>query len=133
MPELRRMYLEKKGGTDDDFEIIYISLNCDESTTSFPSSIREMPWLVHSFVPHFAVSLSKKVFEFPRVFPAIAAFGRDGHLVTKESNLAFKKGWNSKYPFIKAEMDDEVRWELVDMHNWDLERLFFPTIFSPES
>lgn len=91
LPELKRMYLEKKGETYDDFEIIYISLDCDESTTSFPSSIREMPWLVHSFVPHFAVSLSEKVFEFPPVLPAIAAFGRDGHLVTKECNLAFKK------------------------------------------
>ncbi|KAL6539798.1 hypothetical protein OROHE_011569 [Orobanche hederae] len=126
LPQLRRMYLEKKGGKGDDFKIIYISLDCDESTTSFPSSIREMPWLVHSFIPHFAVSLSEKVFEFPPVLPAIAAFGRDGHLETKESNLAFKKGWNSNYPFIQAEMDDEVRWELVDMHDWDLERLFFP-------
>lgn len=133
LPELRRMYCEKKEGTDDDFEIIYISLDCDESITSFSACIQEMPWLVHAFIPHFSYSLSKKVFQRPPVLPAIAAFRRDGYLDTKESNLAFKKeGWSSKYPFIQDNMDEEVRWELVDKHRWDLERLFFRTDYSPE-
>lgn len=114
------MYLEKKG-TEDDFEIIYISLDCDESPSSFLLSIQEMPWLVHSYVPDFAASLAKMVFELPFQLPAIAAFGPDEHLLTKESNLAFKKEWNSMYPFIEADMCKEVHRKLQIEHNWDLD------------
>lgn len=122
MPALKRMYLEKKG-TRDDFEIIYISLDCDESPSSFPMSIQEMPWLVHSYVPDFSIFLVYKVFKLPFDIPAIAVFGPNGHLETKESNLAFKKEWNSKYPFIEADMDKEVHMELQNRHKWDLDIL----------
>lgn len=91
-----------------------------------------MPWLVHAFVPQFSVYLSKRVFELPPRLPAIAAFGRDGYLETKESNLAVKKSWNSEYPFIQADMGVAVHKELIDMHGWDLEDLFFPQLWSEE-
>lgn len=81
-----QMYLEMQK-TDDSFEIIYISLDCDQSLSSFPNYIHEMLWLVHSFVPDFANFLVRKVFEFeePVNLPAITAFGPTGHLVAKES------------------------------------------------
>lgn len=121
LPILKKMYDESKG-THDHFEVIYISLDCVESPSSFPRGIQRMSWLIHAYAPQFAVDLAKRVFgNFPRL-PAIAAFGPNGHLETKESNLAFKEVWNSKYPFIQADMDEEVCRELIDnMYQWDLD------------
>ncbi|KAL6549533.1 hypothetical protein OROHE_008650 [Orobanche hederae] len=85
LSKLKKMYDESKG-TDDHFEVIYISLDCVETPYSFPRGIQRMPWLIHSYAPRFAEDLAKRVFPvFPRL-PAIAAFGPDGHLETKESN-----------------------------------------------
>lgn len=122
MGELKKLYHEKKG-IYDDFEIVYISLDCDESSTSFPKCIQEMPWLIHAYVPHFSASLARMVFKVPFHLPAIAAFGTDGHLQTKETNLAFKEEWDTKYPFIEADMCKEVHREIQHIHNWDLDIL----------
>lgn len=119
MPELKRMYHESIG-TNYQFEIIYISLDCEESPSSFSRSIQEMSWLIHSFDSVFAISLAKKVFGFPPHLPAIAAFRADGHLLTKESNLAFKKEWNYEYPFIQTDMSEDIRRELINRYKWDL-------------
>lgn len=123
MPALKQLYLQQRKRSnkdvdvDDDFEIIYISLGCIESPTSFVASIQAMPWLVHPFAPYFGVKLAAKIFDSLKL-PAIAAFGADGHLETKESNLGFKKKWDSKYPFIQPEMDDEVHSEILHKHNY---------------
>lgn len=125
MSALKRMYFEKKG-TEDDFEIIYMSLDCNKSPSLFLMSIQEMPWLIHAYVPDFAARLAEKLFGFPSNIPAIAAFGPDGHLETKETNLIFKKEWNSKYPFIKTDMCEEVLRELRSsnkFYSWDLDTL----------
>lgn len=83
-----------------------------------------MPWLVHAFEAEFATALVQQVFDvFPPRLPAIAAFGPDGHLETKESNLAFKNNSNSKYPFIEGNLDVEVHRELIHYYGWDLDRI----------
>lgn len=126
LQSLKQMYLYYRGTTEE-FEIIYISLDCDEAPTSFESSIVDMPWLVHAHIPDFAISLLVKLFEYvPPPLPAIATFGRDGHLVTMESNLLFKNTWNNKFPFIQESMEEEVLKGLRATHKWDLRRLFFP-------
>lgn len=85
-----------------------------------------MPWLVHAFAPDYALFLVQKIFNmYPPVIPAIAAFGVDGHLETKESNLALKMDADPNYPFIHASMDKEVHQELVIQKNWDPARLTF--------
>lgn len=120
---LRRMYDHKKG-TRDEFEVVYISLDCNEKPSSFLRSIQKMPWLFHSFVPDFAVSLYEKVFQYPPRLPAIAAFGSDGHLQTKLSNLFCRAELNSVFPFIQADLDREVHREILSTYRWDLQRLF---------
>lgn len=83
-----------------------------------------MPWLVHPYVPDFAMSLAEMVFgSTPRV-PAIVAFGSDGSLQSMESNLLFKETWNTEYPFIQVDMDDHICRELVDGNKWDLKNVF---------
>lgn len=113
LPVLKRIYEEKRA--NDDFEIIYISLDCDECPSSFDNSIQEMPWLVHPFIPNFAHSLIRRLFNvYPLAnLPAIAAFGSHGHLDTKESGLAFKCLSKPVYPFIQADMHQEVYMELA--------------------
>lgn len=129
LPKLKKMY-DKYKGTDDQFEVIYMSLGCALSPSSFDQSIRNMPWLIHAYEPQFATAVAERLFGMPPLLPAIAAFEADGHLDTKESNLAFKKHWDSKYPFIQAEMDDEICRELKYQHHWDLnmQYLSFPNI-----
>lgn len=122
LPLLKQMYLEKKG-TNEYFEIIYISLDCDKSPSSFASCIQEMPWLVHAHVPEYAVALMEDLFDLPVPIPAIAAFGPDWHLVSKESNLAFKTDWNPEYPFI-SDLGVEVLKDLTKKHRWDLKNIF---------
>lgn len=70
-----------------------------------------MRWFVHACVPHFDASLAEKVFEVPFHLPAIAAFGFDGHLEAKDTNLAFKVEWSITYPFIEAHLCKEVHRE----------------------
>lgn len=129
LPELKQIY-EKKG-TDDDFEIVYISLDCNEMTSSFGNSIQGMPWLVHAFNQQFSLRLTIKLFGvYPPRLPALAAFDRDGRLVTKRSNLAFREELKSKYLLDQADMDEEVNEELICWHQWDLKsvisNLFLP-------
>lgn len=123
LPRLKRMYNDKKG-TSGEFEVVYISMDCDEKPSSFLSSIQLMPWLFHPFVPDFAVTLYEKVFQYPPHLPAIAEFGPDGHLQTKASNLSLKAKWKSTFPFIQTDMAEEVHKELVHRYKWDLNSLF---------
>lgn len=82
--------------------------------SSFLDCFQEMPWLILWFGPEYTVSLTRELFDvFPPRLPAIAAFGPDGHLETKESNLAFKNDFYSEYPFIQADMSEEVCVELM--------------------
>lgn len=122
-------------GTAEHFEVIYISLDCIESAASFDMCIREMPWLIHSFVPEFAARLISRLFGYASIvhFPTIAAFGPHWDLVGKESNLAFKKTWDSKYPFVaKYSAEEEIQRDLSRKYGWDLERLF-PFLRKPSS
>lgn len=117
LPALRERY--EKQGPKDDFEIVYLSLDCNENMSSFRKSIETMPWLVHAYAPDFAVLLAKQLFGDHLRLPAIAAFGPSGHLETKESNLALKEGRGDlKYPFIEASMDKEVEQELIHRYKW---------------
>ncbi|KAL8106602.1 putative nucleoredoxin 1 [Apium graveolens] len=124
---MKNLYVDKR--RDIDFEIIYIHLDMSLESTSFSSTILKMPWVVHSSKPDVAVSLFECVFPMSAHLPAIAAFGVNGHLETKGSDLASNDKSVSLYPpFIQADMYDEVYQELKDEHGWDLENLFY----SPE-
>lgn len=119
--EMLKMIYENKG-PDDDFEIIYIPLDCEEDLYSFPRSVDRMPWLIHAFAPDFSVELASRVFGAVPRLPAIAAFGTSGHLETKESKLALKvRAENPMYPFIESSMDEEVKAELIAKYKWDLD------------
>lgn len=120
---IKNVYVDKPH--DVDFEIIYINLDISLETTSSSSTIEKMPWVVHSSEPEVAVSLFECVFPLSAHLPAIAAFGVNGHLETKGSDLASKDKLVSQYPFIQADMYDEVYQELKEEHGWDLEYLFF--------
>lgn len=123
LPKLKKLY-DENNGTAEHFEVIYISLDCVQSTRSFPQGIQKMQWLIHAYEPRFAHSLAERVFGVIPCLPAIAAFGSDGNLLTKESNLGFKEVWNCKYPFIEADIDEEVCKELMDVHHWNLKEQF---------
>lgn len=121
---LKEIYLEKKGTTDQ-FEILYISMDWNWSRTSFSARVKEIPHLVHAYVPNFAKTLVEKVFGSVPHLPAIAAFGSDGNLQTKESNLLVKKTWSSQYPFIQGDMEEDICNELVYHRNfWNLQNIF---------
>ncbi|KAL6511597.1 hypothetical protein OROGR_021194 [Orobanche gracilis] len=109
---------------DVDFEIVYVHLDTSLEYTFSSSAIEKMPWVVHSSKPEVAVSLFECVFPISAHLPAIAAFGVNGHLETKGSDLASNDKLVSQYPFIQADMYDEVYQELKDEHGWDLENLF---------
>nr|XP_017225688.1 PREDICTED: probable nucleoredoxin 2 [Daucus carota subsp. sativus]XP_017225689.1 PREDICTED: probable nucleoredoxin 2 [Daucus carota subsp. sativus] len=119
---IKNWYVDKPH--DVDFEIIYIHLDISLESTSFSSTIEKMPWVVHSSKPEVAVSLFECVFPISAHLPAIAAFGVNGHLETKGSDLASNDKLVSQYPFIQADMYDEVYQELKDEHGWDLKNLF---------
>lgn len=114
------MYEKKRS---DEFEIVYMSLDCDEvSPSSFLSSIQSIPWLVHALAPDFAVSLARVLFSFPLHLPALVAFDADGHMESKQTNLLFKVDCNPDYPFI-SEMDEEVHFDLLTREKWGFEHL----------
>lgn len=120
---IKNVYVDKRH--DVDFEIIYIDLDFSLESISSSSTIEKMPWVVHSSEPEVAASLFDCVFPVYQHLPAIAAFGVNGHLETKGSDLASKDKLVSQYPFIQADMYDEVYQELKEEHGWDLEYLFF--------
>lgn len=123
MPELMRIYNEKKG-TKESFEIIYMSLDCEKSESYFLRSIRKMPWVAHPFDPELSADMVAFFFglKLPHDrLPAIVAFKQNGDIVTKESNLATKEEWSTSFPFIRTDMD-EFRRVLVDRYKWDLEK-----------
>ncbi|KAL8106600.1 putative nucleoredoxin 1 [Apium graveolens] len=124
---MKNLYVDKERRRHDaNFEIIYIHLDISLESTSFSSTVIEMPWVVHSSEPEVAVSLFECVFPMSAHLPAIAAFGVNGHLETKGSDLASNDKLVSQYPpFIQADMYDEVYQELKDQHGWDLENLFY--------
>lgn len=111
------MYDEQTGANDDHFEVIYLSLDDED-----PSACGDlqMPWWVCSVDKKHARSLAYELFDTGRISPAIVAFGLNGHLETRESNLANKACLNSKYPFIQ-DMEEAVCKELNIMYQWDLE------------
>ncbi|XP_074335463.1 putative nucleoredoxin 1-2 [Apium graveolens] len=120
---IKNAYVNKR---DVDFEIIYINLDISSESTSFSNTIQKIPWVVHSSKPEVALSLFECLFPISPQLPAIAAFGVDGHLETKGSDLASNDKLVSQYPpFIQADMYDEVYQELKDEHGWDLENLFY--------
>lgn len=119
---IKNLYVNKQHHSD--FEIIYIHLDNSLESTSFSSTIEKMPWVVHSSKPEVAVSLFECVFPMSAHLPAIAAFGIDGNLETKGSGLASNDKLVFQYPFIQADMYDEVYQELKDEYGWDLENLF---------
>ncbi|XP_074332730.1 putative nucleoredoxin 1 isoform X1 [Apium graveolens] len=122
---MKNLYVNKQR---DNFEIIYIHVDFTSESTSFSSNIMKMPWVVHSS-PELAVFLFECVFPMSAHLPAIAAFGVNGHLETKGSDLASNDKLVSLYPpFIQADMYDEVYQELKDEHGWNLENVFY----SPE-
>lgn len=121
--DLLRSLYHSKDGTNFEFEIIYMSL--DESMDDFLTSIKEMPWLMYPFFPEFSLRLAGKIFGFtPPRLPAIAAFGVDGKLVTKQSNLLSHGFQSNDFPFIQADMDDEICKELMFRYKWDLSEEF---------
>lgn len=108
---------------DDSFEIIYMSMDSKiSSPSSFHGKIHVTMWLVNTLAP-IVVPLAKRLYASPLQLPAIAAFGADGHLEAKESDLASKNEWSLDYPFIKADMDEEVRVELIKQQQWGFEHL----------
>lgn len=131
MPKLVEAY-EKNKGTKDEFEVVYVSLDCEESSSSFRKGIQEMPWLVHAYMPAFAVSLCEKIFNRRPKLPAIAAFNDAGNLETKAYNLAFKDEWNSSFPFIGNDMSKLVCKELINKYKWNLRSFYFPNA-NPDS
>lgn len=92
-----------------------------------------MPWPAFSCDLSMPSGLSRYIFNRLPKFPAIAAFGADGHLLTKESNLASKYEWSSKFPFIQADMGQEVRVELLRKYKWDLEFFESPRAMGEDS
>lgn len=124
LSKLQGLYQSKTA--DQDFEIVYMSLDCDESSL-FPKAVQAMPWVAHAFAPKFAHAVARKIFgQYPR-FPAIAAFGPTGNLQAKESDLAFKTDGDRNFPFIKN-MDEEIEYELRydPDYKWDLESIVNP-------
>lgn len=123
MTKLKSIYAERKG-SEDEFEIIYISFDCGYAPSSYSDCIEEMPWLIHPYQPDFSDCLARKVFKRLPLLPAIAAFGTSGQLVSKASNLLFEQHINSTYPFIRS-MEDEVLEELIHEREWDLKNHYF--------
>lgn len=125
-----RSLIEKyndQNGTDECFNIIYIPLE-DEPESYIHRSFEEISWFVLPFEPSISDSLVRVLFgsNFSmHQLPAVAAFGRDGFLQTKDSNLSFKE-CKSYYPFIEDDMTEAVRWELSNTYKWDLHRFHFP-------
>lgn len=119
-----------------EFEVIYVSLDCGEyncgKSIPFFNSIKEVPWLIHAFVPCFGAALAHEVFGiYPPHLPAIAVFGPDGHLETKLSNLGFEDHRGNLESLLRGEdyMDEEFHKEVVDRYQWDLDNVIAFDIF----
>lgn len=129
LSELEKMYYALHG-SNDHFEVIYISTDRCRPKTSLRKCIRKMPWFVYSVHRDFASSLAGLLFNFDEdsayhhQLPAIAAFGPSGNLVGKECNLAFKEELGTKFPFVSSFNKEEALREIRSIFGWDLEFLF---------
>lgn len=115
-----KIYKGQKGPNEERFEIIYLSVDDKSDNPAAFRAIR-MPFWVCSLDQRDACSLAFKLFKLVPLFPAAVAFGSDGHLETREDDLANKLGClKSKYPFIH-DMDEQVRKEINIVHAIDIE------------
>lgn len=126
---LKSSYDERKGSSNDQhFEILYVELCHNKSYSPSACSSQKVPWSAYSCGETSAYAMWRKIFKQCRKLPAIAVFGPGGHPLTKESNLALENKWSSKFPFIEADMGQEVRVKLVRRYRWDLELFESPCL-----
>ncbi|XP_074364103.1 putative nucleoredoxin 1 [Apium graveolens] len=133
---LKERYLSMKG-TDDAFEVIYIT-NC-KSESLYNKNIKDVPsWFVSPASELLPVDLSLyccycHMLSIPdvgacgcsgyrewRPTSSMLAFDRDGQIVRKSIQLSFT---DMDFPFHASNMEDEAYYELSYFYNWDKSKM----------
>ncbi|KAK5845157.1 hypothetical protein PVK06_001311 [Gossypium arboreum] len=93
--------LEGKGGGVEDFEIVFVSNDRDQS--SFDSYYGTMPWLALPFGDPIIITLAK-YFDVQGI-PCLIIIGPDGKTVTKQGRNLINLYQENAYPFTDAKLE----------------------------